>query len=496
MRRGRGKAKSRGKGKAKNKEKEKSKQITISSWLGRFSSPEMTPEPEDPNESGARRKLRWLHAGVYEDIRSNAHDIWYAFKSSEKYRGDGYKIVYARDAEGATLGNYNVGQVKRNLITFDEHHLRKWRRFLEGTGTWRDGKATIGRFQQRKTLLNTWLDRSFIDPYPDGRRTKIIGPPLNVIHHFTDKDSTGMARASGNATPPAPPLTPDQCYPWSRIPLSTAEIKIDDFKNINEDSFKVISDFLTGRLNQQRNSAVQVDRIESAFYDQGWRVHRQAVEQALDDMYQDLGTTAFDSDAFLQNSPIRVDKFKGEEVEKLINKLSGKEPHPGSDSENDSENDQGDDSGDDDGHGNDEPRLFQEDDSDGFDFLPDDSPLKGKAPASRKRASREVVEVQDEVQNEAQPVKNIYQDDDHVEVIEDRSTPAPRAQRINTPHPHTQRVKSESPIIQSRWDNAIVIEDDSKFEDDSDVEFLEERIRPKTEPSDGIVDMIMVEDED
>lgn len=34
----------------------------------------------------------------------------------------------------------------------------------------------------------------------------------------------------------------------------------------------------------------------------------------------------------------------------------------------------------------------QDDDSDSLDFLPEDSPLKGKAPASRKRARESVIE--------------------------------------------------------------------------------------------------------
>lgn len=183
--------------------------------------------------------------------------------------------------------------------------------------------------------MKTWLDLSFIDPYPDGRRTKIIGPRLNVIHDIAGNNPNHAARASGNPTPPAPPFTPNQCYPRSNIPLSAAEIKIDDYKNIDQDLFKVISDFLTGCLKQQRNLAVQVDRIESAFFDQGWRVHRGAIEEALDDMHQDPGTTAFDSDAFLQDPPIRVDIFKGDRVERLINTL--KESHAGSDLENDSD---------------------------------------------------------------------------------------------------------------------------------------------------------------
>jgi hypothetical protein len=72
-----------------------------------------------------------------------------------------------------------------------------------------------------------------------------------------------------------------------------------------------------------------------------------------------------------------------------------------------------------------------------------------------------------------------YQGNELVDIDEDRSTPAPPSQ-----------VKPESPVIRNRWENAIII-----IDEDSDVEFLEERIRPtspKTEPSDGIVDMTMV----
>ena len=39
-------------------------------------------------------------------------------------------------------------------------------------------------------------------------------------------------------------------------------------------------------------------------------------------------------------------------------------------------------------------------------------------------------------------------------------------------------------------DNPIVIDEDEMSQDDSDVEFIEERpVRPKQEPSDGIIDL-------
>ena len=74
------------------------------------------------------------------------------------------------------------------------------------------------------------------------------------------------------------------------------------------------------------------------------------------------------------------------------------------------------------------------------------------------------------------------QDNIEVEVDEGGTTPAP------TP----RHVKAESPIIRSSWENPFVIDDETTFEDDSDVEFLEARVVPKKEPSDGIVDMTMV----
>jgi hypothetical protein len=75
------------------------------------------------------------------------------------------------------------------------------------------------------------------------------------------------------------------------------------------------------------------------------------------------------------------------------------------------------------------------------------------------------------------------QDNDHIEVDEDRSTPAPPSKRI----------KSEPPMFQSNQDNPIVINEDPSFEDDSDVEFIEERVRTKKEPLNNlIIDMTMV----
>jgi hypothetical protein len=173
---------------------------------------------------------------------------------------------------------------------------------------------------------------------------------------------------------------------------------------------------------------------------------------------EEPGSNAFESNVFIQNLPLRVDQYKGNEVEELIQRVGGKDPDSGgrSDSDDDSEGDRGDDSGDDDddpdslfvgrhpkskrsgpGPGPGGPKFSpkfrqdlvrltagrknsnsvrnsvtflscsytegntdykqQEYDSDGLDYLPDDSPLKGKGPAMRKRASQAVTKVQNEI---------------------------------------------------------------------------------------------------
>jgi hypothetical protein len=207
-----------------------------------------------------------------------------------------------------------------------------------------------GRYCQRKTLLETFLNPNFVDPFPEGLRKKAIGPSLNAIHNANDKIGPGPARPSSSRGIASSPLTPGECYPNTNIPLSTKDIKIGAFKKINQDAMQVIGNFLTGRLSyyapNSNHRTGQVERIESAFYEHGWRVDRVAVEQALEEM-QEPGSTAFDSAAFNQDMPIRVDMYKGEDVEKLMEKVGGKANNEGSNSEDESEDDSDDDSDDD-----------------------------------------------------------------------------------------------------------------------------------------------------
>jgi hypothetical protein len=50
--------KGKGKNMAKNKDKSKRKQAKISGWLGRSTTPELTPEPDELRERNLRKNLR------------------------------------------------------------------------------------------------------------------------------------------------------------------------------------------------------------------------------------------------------------------------------------------------------------------------------------------------------------------------------------------------------------------------------------------------------
>ncbi len=62
---------------------------------------------------------------------------------------------------------------------------------------------------------------------------------------------------------------------------------------------------------------------------------------------QELGHKAFDTDAFVQNLPIRVDHYKGAEVHKVMASVAGKAPSDDTSSNDDAEDDPGDNDDDD-----------------------------------------------------------------------------------------------------------------------------------------------------
>jgi hypothetical protein len=249
------------------------------------------------------------------------------------------RIEYALANDGSSLGNLNVGQIKMNLITWDRHHVEKWIHFLTPSGTWKRKCAKEGRKAQRRTILATYRNPNFNDPFPNGTRIRAIGPPVNVIHHENDySPAVGplgrLARlrnlnASINSSRAA-----ERCYPDTNIPLSLAGIKIDAYKNENNNPLIVISNFLTGKMsaNPRFSKAREqvIDGVESAFYELGWRADRVTIGDAIDEV-PNGATSAFELDVWRDwEKPgqearpiIKVDCFKGDEIKNLMKKVKG-----------------------------------------------------------------------------------------------------------------------------------------------------------------------------
>jgi hypothetical protein len=246
-------------------------------------------------------------------------------------KNGGYRIDYALDKHGSSLGNLNVGQIKRNLITWDDHHVKKWIHFLTASGTWQRKRAQKGREEQWNTLLETYRNPNFNDPFPNGTRIRATGPPLNVIHHEDDESPAAgplarLARLRNLSSSINSSRAAERCYPDTNIPLSLAGIKVDAYKDEDPNPLKVISNFLTGkmsanpRLSKFRDQVI--DRVESAFYELGWRADRIAIGEVSDQVYRG-GTSAFESRAWQRALPIKVDRFKGDEVANLMRKVRG-----------------------------------------------------------------------------------------------------------------------------------------------------------------------------
>jgi hypothetical protein len=115
-------------------------------------------------------------------------------------------------------------------------------------------------------------------------------------------------------------------YPGTKIPLSLDHIKVGAYKDEDPSPLRVISNFLTGRMGANpRLSKFReqvIDRVESAFYELGWRADRVAIGEASDQMYGGA-SSAFESQAWRRALPIKVDSFKGGEVENLMRKVRG-----------------------------------------------------------------------------------------------------------------------------------------------------------------------------
>jgi hypothetical protein len=158
----------------------------------------------------------WPHAGIYPNVNNEVNDIWYAFEwrevgSSKKWQ---HCICYAKDNRGTMLGNYEVGLNKRFMITWDEHHQKKWRHFLTGKGTWIKGNAMKGRRHQRATLLQTCKIQIPSIHSPTAPNDKAIGPPTNVIHTVGDFSGAGLAISSNGSKQ----KVAEACYPGTKNP--------------------------------------------------------------------------------------------------------------------------------------------------------------------------------------------------------------------------------------------------------------------------------------
>lgn len=267
--------------------------------------------------------LRWLHAGLYKDAKSATKDVWYAFKKDSRGRR---RIVYASDWFGTSFGNKNAGRWKSDLITWDKHHSDKWSQYITAKGTWEYKHVMLGRAVQRNSLLRTWLDPNSPNIHAHGKdKNRTLGPPLNVIHTTNDKSPGGVTPVAARVPLRSHDAPRAESYPGTRIPFSTIRIVVGAFNECDKDPLKVIANFLTSQLachpKFKSHRTEQNDQVESAFYECGWRIYRQAVERANDDMALGKIENAFQSKLWRQNPPLWIDKFKGDRLDLLLRQM-------------------------------------------------------------------------------------------------------------------------------------------------------------------------------
>ncbi|KAG9238505.1 hypothetical protein BJ875DRAFT_346152, partial [Amylocarpus encephaloides] len=204
---------------------------------------------------------RLLYAGKYLDPNGQVHDIWFGFVLHRHRSGKlWYTLKYSAAKNNVPLGNRNVGQVKRNLITFDHHWVEHWRCHLTENGQWNFGHATLGRSRLRQAAAS-------------------------------------------------------KCYPNSRILLSPRNIRIGIWSAWAGTALHVIRDFLGGNMAADRAGQVhfdvlQTDRIEAAFWELGWRVDWRAVRKANKHVRNSHVRLAINSRSWKRHQPIMVDEHQ------------------------------------------------------------------------------------------------------------------------------------------------------------------------------------------
>jgi len=276
------------------------------------------------------------------------------------------------------LGNYGVGLNKKDLITWDDHFSENWEGFLTADGQWGNGVATRGRKVQMAALKRIYADPRFRDPFPTGKSGS-IGSFVNVIH---PPEGVGVR----------PENPRGKCYRRTKIPLSCSHIKPDAYKEIDPDAFRVIMQFLSGELanrggnnNQSGFERLQIDRAESAFHEHGFRINRDAAERASQDVRTGRVNTLINSNAWGDHPPLRVDRYKGKRVTRLIKKMWKALASPDRD---DDESDREDDNESDDDQpndSNDEDTDYDSDDDDGNQNSRWMENRKGKQPSKEKK---------------------------------------------------------------------------------------------------------------
>lgn len=239
------------------------------------------------------------------------------------------------------------------MITFDEHHQRHWADYLDAHGTWMHRCAIKGRAVQYAYLKKTWLDRNFVDPYPQGN-TVAIGAPLNVVRspdaienepHYVHRPDTNGPR-----------------YPGTRILLTPSGIEINRYKDWDPDAMKVIKDFLQGRMfcrDREQQSGWErtlLVQVESAFFEVGWRIDRAALRETMHAIRDRQARHAFECDDWEDYPPLMVDPVRGAAVQAFMDRV--KRGLDGDEEESNSDDGFG-------GGGNDSDDSAHDDDDDG-----------------------------------------------------------------------------------------------------------------------------------
>ncbi|KAH8679000.1 hypothetical protein BGZ60DRAFT_513245 [Tricladium varicosporioides] len=268
----------------------------------------------------SRRNARWIHAGIIKNVYGQTLQVFYAFSKVHKYGPFKGKrcLMWANDTYGTPFGNWGVGQIWRNMITFDEHHQRHWVNYLDAYGTWKHRCARRGRAAQHAYLKKIWLDRNFVDPYPQGRAVA-IGAPLNVVRS-PDEIANEPYRAH------RPDINGPR-YPGTRILLTPSGIEINRYKDWDPDAMRVIKEFLQGRMfcrDREQQSGWErtlLVQVESAFFEVGWRIDRAALRETMHAIRDRQARNAFECDAWEDYPPLMVDPIRGVALQAFMDRI-------------------------------------------------------------------------------------------------------------------------------------------------------------------------------